>query len=110
MGIEIHGLENTISNLEEYRLKWGEFVGKAVVSDVEYAVYVEFGTYKMDANRGLRDSMEETMNQVDSLAEQADSAEELGDIIAESIAEGWRDKVWVDTGRLRDSITVVETT
>lgn len=106
--IEIDGLQHQLNTLEEMQLQWGEFAGYAVGSDVDYAIYVEYGTYKMPANRAMRNAMRDTMSRVESFAARADSADELGRMIAEDIASRWRSDVWVDTGKLRDSITVVE--
>lgn len=96
-------VETTLDVLDNIR-----FDGHVVKSGVDYAVYVEFGTKNMDANGALRASTAETMANLDSVIDGADDGNEITEAIAKSIAQGWREGVWVDTGRLRDSITVVK--
>lgn len=106
--IDVSGLQHQLDTIEEMQLQWGEFAGYAVGTDVEYAIYVEYGTYKMQPNKALRNAMMEVMSQIDTMAARADDSNDLGKMIAESIKAGWRRDVWVNTGKLRDSIEVVK--
>ena len=105
-GTTLTGYAATKDNLEETKRLFEQMSSHVVYSDVEYAVYVEFGTSRMPANGALRASVQDTLGNLESLVEDASSAEDISRVIAEDIAEGWRNDVWVDTGRLRDSITV----
>jgi len=68
--------------------------------------YVEFGTSKMAAQPYLRPAAQKVMNEeADQLADLANSTEELVKGIALAIEREAKEKVPVDTGNLRGSIT-----
>ena len=106
-GVEIEGLDDTQDGLEAM-VESFEMSSHTVVSNVEYAVYVEFGTSNMPANGALRNAIQETMSNLDMVIGGADDPDEITREIAEAVKAGWRRGVWVDTGRLRDSIHVEE--
>lgn len=107
-GIKMNGLDGAKDGLQG--LVEGDLMqSHAVVSDVEYAVYVEFGTSRMPANAALRGSIQDTLNNLDSVIANADSVSDISRLVAEDIADGWRQDVWVDTGRLKRSIHVEKT-
>lgn len=103
---ELTGMRGVQKALVAYEHKWGSFQRHVVISDVEYAVYVEFGTSNMPANMALRNAVSETLSNLPSMAKKAGSGDELSRMIAESIRDKWKEDVWVDTGRLRDSIHI----
>lgn len=107
-GVEVSGLDDTTSGLESMVEGYGDMQSHTVASGVEYAVYVEFGTKHMPANGALRNAIEETMSNLDTVIAGADDPDQITKNVAESIKAGWRREVWVDTGRLRDSIHVEE--
>lgn len=107
-GVTLSGLAGAKSGLQAVADNATEMTTYAVVSDVEYAIYVEFGTSKMPANAALRNAIEESMANLESVASGADSPSDISRLLAEDIANGWRENVWVDTGTLRRSITVEE--
>lgn len=96
------------AQLEDMEEDFTTFEEHTVASNVHYAVYVEFGTKYMRANAGLRESVADTMDNLDSVVGDADSADEISRLIAEDIRDGWKRRVWVDTGRLKRSIHVEE--
>lgn len=104
-GVTLSGVETAEANIEALE-DTSPTAGHVVKSDVEYSVYVEFGTRHMAANGALRASVSETMANLGRVVGDADTVSEITEAIAEDIAEGWRDNVWVDTGRLKNSITV----
>lgn len=106
-GASITGTRQATSALLAYEKAFGEFQNYTVVSDVEYAVYVEFGTKYMPANAALRNAVSETMAELDSiLAGSFASEADMGRKIAESIRDKWKRDVWVDTGKLQRSIHI----
>jgi len=89
-------LDYTGFGTESYRVKAG----------APYALHVEFGTSRMQAQPFLRPAVEDVVANIDRYVDDADTPEELVEQLAEAIAERARDRAPVDTGRLRDSITV----
>lgn len=100
--VEIDGLSTTLTALESTKPD-GDATWQ-VGTDVEYAVYVEYGTKHMEAQPYLRPALNQTMREADALAEQADDVDELVELIAESVAAKAKDKAPVDTGTLMNSI------
>lgn len=105
-GLTVQGLDSVNGTLDAMVDLGDEMSGHVVASDVEYAVYVEFGTRYMAANGALRASVTDTLGNLSSIVDDADDANEVTKLVAEDIAEGWREDVWVDTGKLRNSIRV----
>lgn len=104
-GINVVGMTATLDSLEDMKPSEAQY---RVSASTDYAVYVEFGTKHMPAQPYLRPAVNETMRQADRLAGEADSTDEFVELIAESIAEKARGQAPVDTGRLKNSITVEE--
>lgn len=76
-----------------------------VGTNVEYAVYQEFGTSKMAAQPYLRPAVREVEREIPRLAEKAGSADELVKLVALEIESVAADKAPVDLGNLMDSIS-----
>jgi len=91
-------------------LSYDEFgtVTATVSAETEYAVYVEFGTVHMEAQPYLRPAVTQTLRELPAIAHDTDGPDELVNEIARRIADRMRDKVPVDTGQLKRSITVEE--
>lgn len=102
LDVDISGIEATEQMLEESKpeatAEW------RVHADTDYAVYVEFGTSKMEAQPYLRPAARRAMRNIDSLAEDADNVNELVENIAIAIEDEAKERVPVDTGQLRNSI------
>lgn len=105
-GVEMEGLDDTQSGLEGMVDGFDGMQSHAVVSDVEYAVYVEFGTRNMPANGALRSAIQEVLSNLETILAGASDPDEMTKNVAEAIKAGWRRDVWVDTGNLRSSIRV----
>lgn len=75
-----------------------------VGTNVEYSVYVEFGTSRNEAQPYLRPAVEQAVSELDQIANDADSPEELVEMLALKVEEYAKDKAPVDTGNLRGSI------
>lgn len=104
-GIDVDGLETTVTALEDAKPSEATWT---VGTDVEYSVYVEYGTRHMEAQPFLRPAVRQTMREADSIAEDADDADELVEAIAKRIEERAKEKAPVDTGRLMRSIEAEE--
>lgn len=135
--VEESGLDAVQTQLDNLSAQFSVMKNRAVVSDVPYAVYVEFGTGphvirpKDDGvlafeaggetvfttvvhhpgtppNGALRKAVAAAMANLDAIAADADSGDDLMEKIADFIKRGWKQEVWVDTGRLKRSIHVEE--
>jgi hypothetical protein len=103
-GVEVEGLDDQQDDLEAMVDAYGEMGSYTVISGVEYAVYVEFGTRYMEANGALRNAVSEVMANLDTVLAGTTDPEQMTKNVAEAIMAGWKRDVWVDTGRLRRSI------
>lgn len=101
--IDVDGVDETQAMLEESK---PETAAYRVSANTDYAVYVEFGTKYMEAQPYLRPAVHQTMRNASTYAKQSDSVDEFVESLAEEAAKKARKKAPVDTGRLRDSITV----
>ena len=102
-GISMDGFDSIEETLEydefgtkEYRIEAG----------APYAIYVEFGTSRMQAQPFLRPAVEDVIANIDRHVDDVDSVEELLDELVEAIADRARDRAPVDTGRLQRSIDI----
>jgi len=77
-------------------------VAYRVGTNVEYAIYVEFGTSSNQAQPYLRPAVEQAMAEIDQIS--WDSPEELVEKLALRIESYAKDNTPVDTGNLQGSI------
>lgn len=75
-----------------------------VGTNAEYAIYVEYGTSWNQAQPFMRPAVEQALANIDRIANQADSADELVERLALEIEANAKDNAPVDTGNLRASI------
>ena len=75
-----------------------------VGTNVEYAVYVEFGSARNEAQPYLRPAVDEAMSEMDRIADDVDSPEELVERLALRVEELAKKNAPVDTGNLQASI------
>lgn len=120
MGVDIDGLEDVFSELDELQDDFsggGQFI---VGTAVEYSIFLEFGTSKMDPkpffrpvlrevkSGGVPDFVEDNTN---TTVESVNSAEELVQTVAFAIERRIKEvitqKTLVDTGTLRASVLAV---
>ena len=96
------GLDGVMSALDYDGFGTQEY---RVGTNVEYAVYVEFGTSRMEAQPYLRPAAEQAVAELDQIADDIDNADELVEELALKIEEYAKERAPVDTGKLRASIT-----
>lgn len=101
-GISMLGFDGVMDALdydsfgsEEYR----------VGTNVEYAIFVEYGTSRNQAQPYLRPAVEEVLSDIDQIANRVDSPEELVERLALEIEAVAKKNAPVDSGNLRGSIT-----
>ncbi|WP_436343979.1 hypothetical protein [Natronorubrum sp. FCH18a] len=107
-GANVEGADKLAAALEEEFEDWEFTTGYAVGASASYAVFVEMGTSRMQGTPALQNAIDATMGNLDSLAEQADSGDELIQLIALDIEAGYKGDVPVDTGHLQSSIYAQE--
>lgn len=76
-----------------------------VGTNAKYAIYVEYGTSSNRAQPYLRPAVESGVSNLDSIANDADSPQELAEALALRIEEEAKREAPVDTGNLQNSIT-----
>ncbi len=98
-GISISGISTVISTFD-----YGGFgtVEYRVGTNVEYAIYVEFGTSSNQAQPYLRPAVEQAMAEIDQIS--WNSSQELIEKLALRIESYAKDNAPVDTGNLQGSI------
>lgn len=75
-----------------------------VGSDVEYAIYVEFGTSRNQAQPYLRPAVERAVRKLDSIGTFA-SPDDVAQALALEVERQAKMEAPVDTGTLKNSIT-----
>lgn len=101
--VDVDGLDGVLTSLEEEKPDSNRTTWQ-VGTDVEYAVYVEYGTRHMEAQPYLRPAFNQTMREADKYAARADDVDEFVELLAESVEEKAKERAPVDTGRLKKSI------
>lgn len=104
-GIALLGYDAMLDSLEAAKPSEATY---RVSASTDYAVHVEFGTKHSPAQPYMRPAVNQVMRNSERYAGGADDTDELVENLAEAIAEKARGKAPVDTGKLRDSITVEE--
>lgn len=104
-GITMTGIGGVMDALDYDGFGTAEY---RVGTNVEYAVYVEFGTSSQEAQPYLRPAVEQAVAELDSIADNADSVDELVEILALKIESYAKERAPVDTGTLRNSITATQ--
>lgn len=97
------GLTSAVSMLEGLAPEGGT-ARYSVGTNVEYAPYVEFGTYKMAAQPYMRPAAREVRGNLSSHLSGADSVDAMVKSIAQQVERRAKQKCPVDTGTLRASI------
>jgi hypothetical protein len=117
---EIEGLEELEAALEELEQRWGRDDEHLVVTTVDYSVFLEFGTSKMDPKPFFRPAVDELRRSGvqkflaqygDAEFEDIDSTSELVEEVAKALRDRVKDiierKGLIRTGTLHASITAV---
>lgn len=106
MGIEISGFQSTMNALDYEEFGTVEY--EVSTETTTYAVFVEYGTSENRAQPFMRPAARRGVRRLDVIVEEADEPEDIARELAEFIHDEARDEAPVDTGRLRDSITIEE--
>lgn len=100
-GINIIGFADVVDALDYNPLGTVEYV---VGTNVEYSVYVEYGTSSQQAQPYMRPALERAIRDFDTYANSADSPKELVEKLALRVEREAKEEVPVDTSTLRNSI------
>lgn len=103
-GATITGISAVESILDEIQVRWTGDVVYVVGTNVEYAVYQEFGTSKMPAQPYLGPAARDVERRLDRIAAQHGSLEAVVKAVALEVEAEAKRRVPVDTGRLRASL------
>lgn len=106
---EVIGVDSLNSEINRLQREWFTEEAVIIIADTDYAVYVEFGTYKMAAQPYMRPAAEYAAAGAQRAASRAESAEELVKLIGEDVREYADRVVPVDTGYLKSQISLIET-
>ncbi|WP_436933692.1 hypothetical protein [Halovenus marina] len=121
-GFDISGVRAQLEALKEERRDWMDSKTMQVGTAVEYSIYLEFGTSKMDAKPFFRPALVEAQRDLESFVADntgkslrtIDSADELVETIAfaleRRVKEIITEKGLIDTGALRASVQAVDST
>lgn len=105
-GARLIGIGSLMSSIDGIKDRWTGGSAKWVVgTNVEYAVYVEFGTSRLAAQPYLRPAAENAVAKADAFATQANSTDEFVELLALQVEREAKEFAPVDTGNLRASIT-----
>lgn len=119
LSLELEGLEETIEDLDRLQERWTGGGSWVVGTAVNYSVFLEFGTSKMDPKPFVRPALHEARRSVEGFirdntnttVSEIDSARELVRVIAfaleRRIKEIITEKGLVDTGTMRASVLAV---
>lgn len=106
--VELSGFDRTQDSLNELQ-DFSESATVVISADTEYAVFVEFGTINQEAQPFIRPAVRQVFrNPMQYLDNTVETVSEVIEQLAEAIVERARSKVPVDTGELRNAITVEE--
>lgn len=103
-GIGLLGYATTVAALRSLKIVLGTDAVYVVGTNVEYSVYVEFGTSRMPAQPYLRPAAQEVGRELDALAREHGTGDALVRAVALEIERRAKIHVPVDTGNLQGSI------
>lgn len=96
------GVSSVMSQLEALKTRGNpEYV---VGTNVSYAAYVEFGTYKMASQPYLRPAVDKTQSNLGSIIRDASNLEAAIKTAALNVESEAKRRAPVDTGNLKNSI------
>lgn len=102
-GTQLLGMGSVLTELENLSINIGTDAVYVVGTNVEYAIHQEFGTVNQSGQPHLRPAVRATRSRIGSLAQRADSGDDLIRLIALDIERGAKRRAPVDTGNLRAS-------
>lgn len=117
--VDVDGLEQTIEKLDRLEERWTDDSRWVVGTAVEYAVYLEFGTSKMDPKPFFRPALQEARRDIEGFirdntrttVSEIDDVQELVRAVAFALERRVKEiitrKGLIDTGTLRASVQAV---
>lgn len=103
-GFELLGKSSVLSALDDLLSAWTVDSEWYVVAGADYAPYVEYGTYKMQAQPYMRPAAKTVGSQMDGYMDRVQTADEAQRAVAKAVEEEAKRIVPVDTGHLKNSI------
>lgn len=107
-GARFLGFTGMMNALDQIEVQIESDAVYVVGTNVEYAVYQEFGTSQMPAQSFLRPAAQEVQQAIPLLALNHPSMDELVKAAALQVERKAKEKAPVDTGNLRNSIRTVK--
>jgi len=101
-GMSLFGMSSLLDTLDYEEFGETRYV---VGTNVEYAVYVEFGTSSNQAQPFLRPAVRRAVRSMDRAFTGAESPQEVAEQLALTIEAEAKREAPVDTGTLKNSIT-----
>lgn len=103
-GAKLIGFGSVMNALDDIQVKLDDDVVYVVGTNVEYAIYQEFGTRNMEPNSFLFPAAREAQRNVQTIAGDANSVEEAVKRISLFIEKRAAEEAPVDTGNLQASV------
>lgn len=107
-GVQLLGLGNILAALDNLELAVEGDTIYVTGSNVEYSVYLEFGTSKMAARPAMRKAISTVGRNVGSIVSGASSEEEAVKLVALAIEREWKQNIVdmdiIDTGNYLNSV------
>ena len=105
LGMSVTGVRGAVRAIETIKSGWTSNAAWVVGVGAEYGAYVEFGTSKMDAQPYLFPAARFVMRtRFDEIQAQANTLDDLVELLAIEIEAEAKRRAPVDTGNLRGSI------
>lgn len=98
------GVSSLLGSIDDIQERWLGSVTYTVGTNIEYSLYVEYGTSRMAAQPYLRPAAAHVRRNLDRWAESANSIEALVEQAALELEAYAKSTAPVDTGTLRASI------
>lgn len=117
--VDVHGLEALFDELDDLEDAWADDQRWVVGTAVEYSIYLEFGTSKMDPKPFFRPALQEARRDIEgfirdntnTVVSEIGSADELVRTIAFALERRVKEivtrKGLIETGTLRASVQAV---
>lgn len=103
-GVKLLGFNSVLNFFKDVQMRLDDNAVYVVGTNVEYAVFQEFGTRNMSAQPYLFPAARQVAREADRVAGDASSVEEAVKRLAFQIEREAKDRAPVDTGNLRSSI------